>query len=257
MGKSVFTYWAKLFLEAVKTMGRELGIWGLLFGLAIPAVYAIVVGEQTFSLKGILIFAKVFMGLIGIVWVIFVLKVAATQDKNKEDKINDLSSKLKDIENSRPVIQAKNSGVNQKFVGQVWNEAISIDVLNISPGTTAEKVFPTVAWFTMRGKLVTENHGRWWISTEDMAVTKTADRQVMDLLSNGKAYLFHFAIQPPNEQHFYAWCREGNGSDGRYPLHDKKYKVKIHFQSNNNAEADYVYIVTNEKGMLSIKEAKR
>ena len=257
MGKAVFTYWARLLLEAAKTMWRELGILGLLFGLVISGIYALVVGEQTFSLEGILIFAKVFIVLIGIAWLIFVLKVAATQDNNKEDKINDLSFELKAIENSKPVIQARNSGVSPKFVNQVWNNAISIDVLNISPGTTAEKVLPTVRWFTMRGKFVTENHGRWWISTEDMAVTKTADRQVMDLLSNGKTYLFHFAIQPPNEQHFYSWCREGNGSDGRYPLHDKKYKVKIHFQSNNNAEADYVYIVTNENGKLSIKEAKK
>ncbi len=244
-------------MGTAKTMGRELGIWGLLFGLAIPAIYALVVGEQTFNLKGILIFAKVFIVLIGIAWVFFVLKVAATQDKNKEDQINDLTSQLKAIENSKPVIQIRNSGVNPKFVDRVWNQAVSIDVRNISPGTTVEKVFPTVTWFTMRGKFVTENHGRWWISSEDMAITKTADRQVMDLLSNGIAYVFHFAIQPPNETDFYAWCREANGSDGRYPLHDKKYKLKIHFQSNNAVEADYAYIVTNENGKLSIKEAKK
>jgi hypothetical protein len=257
MGKAVFSYWAKLFLEAAKSMWRELGIFGLLFGLLFSGIYAFVIGQQTFSLEGILTFAKVLIVLIAIAWVIFVLVVAATQDKNKEDKINDLGSQLKAIESSKPVIHARNSGVNQKFFAKVWNDAISIDVLNISPGTTAEKVLPTVKWFTMRGKLITENCGRWWMSTEDVAVTKTAERLVMDLLSNGMVYPFHFAIQPPNDQHFYAWYREADGKDGRYALQDKRYKVKIQFQSNNNAVADYVYVVTNDNGKLSIRETKR
>jgi hypothetical protein len=254
MGKVILAYWINVIVKAAKAMWDNLGIWGLLFGLAVSGFYTIVIGEQTFSLKGISIFIVVLVALMVAAWVPFILKVAAVQDQNKERAINDLSAKLKNVEGSKPVIYASNSSVQPKFVNQVWNNAISVDVLNTSPGTTAEKVLPTVTWYTLRGKLVTENHGRWWISNLDMTVTKTADRQVMDLLSNGRVYLFHFAIRPPEEKLFYAWCREDNGSDGRFPLPDKKYRVKIQFKSNNAAEANFFYVVTNDDENLSIEE---
>jgi hypothetical protein len=71
-------------------MWKELGILGLLFGLALSGIYPLVVGEQTFNLGGLLMFAKVFILLIIIAWVIYVFIVAATQDKNKANDINKL-----------------------------------------------------------------------------------------------------------------------------------------------------------------------
>ena len=192
--------------------------------------------------------------------ILFITYIRASRKlyQNQRNILDRLQTKLESAENSKPIIQAKNPKVERKgLVNNEWRDAVSIDVLNIAPGTTAEKVFPTVTWFTMRGKFVTENQGRWWISTEDAAVTKTADRQVMDLLSNGKAYLFHFAVQSHDNQFFYAWFRANNGADKRSNLYEKKYEVKIHFRSNNNAEANFTYIVENNGGKLAIREVRK
>ena len=158
----------------------------------------------------------------------------------------------------QPVIQAQNPIVEpKKFVGDVWQNGISIEIMNVSPGTLAEKVFPTISWYTMDGKLVTENHGRWWISNEDLKSMKTRERQVMDLPSNGMSFRLHFAIQAPGQQDFSAWWRDTDGTYKLYPLPEQKYKVKVHCQSNEGIEADFEYIVANDNGVLSIKEIEK
>lgn len=158
--------------------------------------------------------------------------------------------------NSKLVINAVNPVIQEKgFSDGITRNTARIDLLNTAPGTIAEKTYPTVSWYTMDGKLVTENHGRWWISNDDLKVTKNHDQLLRDLLSNGMSYGFHFAIQEPGEPHFYAWYRDADGKYGRFFLTEKKYKVKIRFSSNNGVDANFVYIITNDNGELSIKES--
>jgi len=175
-----------------------------------------------------------------------------------EGNVGNLESKLIDIENSKPVIRAKNPVVAEKgFHGGIKKSAVSITVSNISPNSVAEKVYPTVTWLTPRGRKVTENQGRWWISNEDKVKLKTVEMQTVDLYSNGMTNDLHFAIQEPDENHFYAWSREKDGSEKFTPLHDEKYKVRIHFQSSNNAVADFEYVVKNNNGKLSVREVSK
>jgi hypothetical protein len=264
MGRKVLqkSYYWMLVSRAFLRVWKKFGAWGTFLGLIISAGVAVFKKRpKTLSdLSGneVIMTAEIFLAIVLFALLVYILREPIIIYNEQENAIDDLESKLKDVENSRPVIVARNPMVKVKgFVNNEAREAISIDVLNIASGTTAEKVFPTVTWFTMRGKFVTENPGRWWMSTEDALVTKTADRQLMDLLSNGKAYLFHFAIQSDEKQKFFAWYRESNGTDKRFDLLEKKYKVKIHFQSNNNAEADFAYIITNNDGKLFIKEIKK
>ena len=178
--------------------------------------------------------------------------------ENQARIIDDQESKLSDVENSKPVIRAKNPVVAEKgFQGGIKKDAISISVWNISPNSVAEKVYATVTWFNSHGKKVTENHGRWWISTEDQAKLRSSEMQTVDLHSNGMANDLHFAIEAPGEKPFHAWHRENDGSEKFTGLDERKYRVKIHLQSSNSAVADYDYRVKNENGKLSIKEIRK
>jgi len=97
MVKIIITFWARLFLEAARTMWEKLGFLGLLFGLGLAGIYAVYIGEQTFSTEGILVFAKVFLILIMIAWLVFIFGLAATQGKNKDEKITTLADELNSV----------------------------------------------------------------------------------------------------------------------------------------------------------------
>lgn len=119
MGKLVFMYWKSIIIKARKKMWRKLGIWGLLFSSILSGVYALYVGEQVFSLGGILVFAKVLLFLIILAWVIFVIKVAATQDRSQREKIE----KHESIERFKQARNIKLSEVNKDNYAyiKVWN----------------------------------------------------------------------------------------------------------------------------------------
>jgi len=94
MVKIITLYWKNLFLESLRVMWKELGITGTLFGFLFSGIYVLVIREQTFSWDGILLFAKVSISLTVIAWLFYIVKVSATQDKNKVDKIRELDDEL-------------------------------------------------------------------------------------------------------------------------------------------------------------------
>lgn len=158
----------------------------------------------------------------------------------------------------KPVISARPPEIQTKRIDKDKDRLVAaIEVLNITPGTTAEKVLPTITWFTKRGRVETENHGRWWLSSEDQKRLKDYEKLAIDLLSNGTRYLFHFARTSQDANFFYAYFREKNGKDGYSKLYDNVYRVKVHLQSNNNAMADFFYVVKHENGVLFFEEVSK
>jgi hypothetical protein len=159
---------------------------------------------------------------------------------------------------NKPVICVRPPKVQPKRIDKDKDRfVVAVEVLNTTPGTTAEKVLPFVTWFTTRGREETRNNGRWWLSDEDQKKMKDSEKLAIDLLSNGSAYLFHFARTSQDPNFFYAYYRKENGKDSYYKLYNNVYRVTVHFQSNNGATADFNYVVKHINGTLSVEEVKK
>lgn len=246
--KTLFGLWL---LVLIIIVGLALGMWNR--NQSIPAYMWGLFGANVLTIVGTALWVP-------IVAYINMWSTAAKRDELQQKELRAVRSKLRAIENSRPILLAHDFGLEKKgFQDGVTRDAIYIDVYNQpklrSEDSIARRVYPTVIWYDMKDHVVAKNSGRWWIINEDKKVMKVIDQQIVDLDSNGISNRLHFAIKDPLQRTFFAWSRAKDGADERLELTGSRYRVVIHLQASNHATADFEFVVENNEGSLFIRKA--
>jgi hypothetical protein len=143
---------------------------------------------------------------------------------------------------AKPALKIKNCDIEDKgFVMDIVRKAAFIEVYN-APGiklptenSIARRVSATVKWEDINGKLINENHGRWWIPNPENE-DKKLNLQTVDIYPNGQEVKLHFAQKSTGDKYFYAWGRTQDGNDDLFELREAVYIVKIQLLGINVRE---------------------
>jgi len=261
MGKIVFTYWKNLLIEAAKEMGKGLGFWGLTFGLILSGVYAVYIGEQTFNLGGILVFAKVFLVLIIAAWIVFVFIVTAAKDKKKQDEINNFN----ELQNSKPIIKLIDYGFEIKgWENGQYTVNAYLDLSNQPKegsinDVNSKGVYPFIVWTNEHGKEIDNNCGRWGIPNEDKLHTKISDLQTVDLDANGKPRRLYFTtgLYFPSDNNqskkLYSWWRSLDGYNHSKIIIDSPTYVIVDLKDNRTSTARFRFKIEHSSNGLTME----
>jgi hypothetical protein len=235
MAKTIYTYWTKLFLDAAKAMWEKLGVWGLLFGLLLSGGYAVYIGEQTFNLEGILVFTKVLLFLVFLAWFVFVFGVAATQDKQKEERVVLLDKKLNSIS---PNIQLIGQPIVLDDVRMDMNIMENSEIFHVTgvshmahvvfvnnPEYITDKnsvtgVRAEITYLDKDKKILFTTQGRWSNSDQPPEIS-TRGKQVtiesVDFPNNGAHRMLDLLIKYPEDNYVYGY--NNDSYDRPYYLH--------------------------------------
>jgi len=267
MPKMVVTYWKKIFVEATKSMWEELGITGLLFGLILSGLYALVVGEQTVDLRGILVFTKVFIFLIVITWIFFVFKTAATQDKNQEEKISHLDEELNSITPHIHLIGdvklddvqmdmniADDTGIfHVTGISHMAHVVFANNPKHITNTNSVIGVRAEITYLDSSKKVLFTTQGRWSNSDQPSEIPTRGKRIMIestDFPNNGAHRTLDLLIKYPEDNHVYGY----NNDSYDYPFYlhpqleikDSRFFIQVHLKGAYLPKKPYEFEVTTK-----------
>ena len=189
------------------------------------------------------------------------------QEKEKEE-LQAKVKRLQKIISGGPILRVKEYGNANKKTYLPFDSTLTgdydtliIDVFNKQVKGFAEKVWSEIEWIK-NGETVLTHRGRWHIAADTMWNEPVKENlQYRDIGSNQSAEKLYFAwtYADGRENCFHGLERDADGRDSwgtsKYTLNDKEYTVRITLHGNDGIHQEFIYVVKNDGGKISIKKA--